>query len=151
MNEVQEFMGKEVSKLDTLLSQFIQARKLKPKDAKPHLEELRQAIERIIYLDEEILFPVYENITRSADASPILAMLRTEHQRLLELLDQIKKSLDRKNCPYPELEVELVDILVSQIRIKENVLYSWFDESLSKGQRERTLRILKQEIVSERK
>ena len=80
--------------------------------------------------EENIIFPAFEQKTGMSGSGPT-AVMRTEHQQIRGVLEEIKKSLDSGD--YQEIfnQAETMLILIQQHNSKEeNILYPMSDQHL---------------------
>jgi hemerythrin-like domain-containing protein len=97
--------------------------------AKAHFERFAAALERHLQMEEEVIFPAFEEATGMRNAGPTFVM-RSEHEQMRGLLEQMRGSVDSGD--------ELVDLgdtllmLIQQHNSKEeNMLYPMAEQALA--------------------
>jgi iron-sulfur cluster repair protein YtfE (RIC family) len=92
--------------------------------------QLKDALERHFRMEEEVLFPAFEE--RSGMTSGPTAVMRSEHDQMRELLARLGESVTAKDVKSYLGLAETLMIFMQQHNIKEeNVLYPMADRSLA--------------------
>ena len=105
--------------------------------AQNEFNEFRQAIEQHFAMEEEALFPSFEEA--SGNSMGPTQVMRYEHQQMRELFDEMAEAVAAKNADDFLGSAETLLILMQQHnRKEESILYPMSDQVLS-GQRESLL------------
>ena len=154
MTDVAEFMSQDHDRLDAIFANFH-----KESDggrAQELFSQFESGLRAHIAWEEEILFPPFEERTGLRDSGPT-AVMRSEHQRIKQLLQSIREVVDRGGrllyLRVPETgrvqtirrgidrgrvdasANELLAVLVPHNHKEEQVLYLWLDRTFSEGER----------------
>lgn len=129
---VQEFLSGDHDRLDTL---FRGAHECLHTDdwteAERLFSEFRTGLERHIRMEEEVLFPAFEQATGLAHGGPPEVM-RVEHRQIRQGLEEIHQllTLAQQGTPPAGLahaEAALQELLEAHNDKEENILYPWTD------------------------
>lgn len=156
MTNIAEFMSHDHQRLDGLFAEF--HKESNAQRAQQLFSQYESGLRAHIVWEEEILFPPFEVGTGMKDSGPT-AVMRTEHQRIRELLQSIRDAIVGSErqvyLRVPETgqlqaitvkgvidrqRVEasanvLLDVLETHNSKEEQVLYLWLDRTLAEGER----------------
>jgi len=136
MQTVSKYMSQHHAELDLLFEEFVGQQADKPAQAIPVADKFRLGLLNHIVWEEEILFPVFDERSGMQGCGPT-AVMRSEHGRIKELLEEISAKLSRNELAgLAEPENELAEILRSHNRKEENILYPSIDALLTDEERE---------------
>jgi regulator of cell morphogenesis and NO signaling len=124
-----EFMSKDHDRLDGIFSAFQKTKAENQREAKTLFSQFESGLRRHIVWEEEILFPAFEEQTGMKNMGPT-AVMRMEHIKIKELLDQIGQKLQENNIQTEDSEESLIGVLTSHNDKEEKILYPWIDRSL---------------------
>lgn len=129
-------------RLDALWSIFrTHAEKGRTAEARARFSEFALGLRRHIRIEEDILFPIFEERTGMHDAGPT-AVMREEHRGIQNCMSEIESALQKATgSKGTALDIsspadELVSILTGHNQKEENILYPMSDQSLSQGERD---------------
>jgi iron-sulfur cluster repair protein YtfE (RIC family) len=126
-DSVTEILGADHRRLDAQLADVkrcLAAGSLR--EAAERFAAFRSGLERHIDVEEEVLFPVLERVTGTADAGPT-HVLRAEHAELRRLMDEIAANLERDACRATPLAALTARIYAHNGK-EERILYPALDE-----------------------
>lgn len=107
-----------------------------------HFDAFRAALHRHLEIEEQILFPAFEETT-GITAGPTRVM-RHEHQQMLEQLDRMSAALAARDAPgFSSSAKSFVGLMAAHSAKEENVLYPMCDEALPEGQSEKLQAMVK--------
>lgn len=129
MGLIMEFMSKDHDRLDALFSAFKKTKDENQKQAKALFSQFDTGLRRHIVWEEEILFPAFEEQVGMKNMGPI-AVMRMEHSRIKEWLDQIGQKLEENKFETEGSEESLIAVLKSHNDKEEKILYPWIDRSI---------------------
>jgi regulator of cell morphogenesis and NO signaling len=135
MKTVLGFMGEDHDRLDNIFKDFTKVKNSDRSKAKSVFHEFKIGLQEHIVWEEEILFPLFENETGMRDAGPT-AVMRMEHRKIKDFLEQIHNNLVDGNVRTDDLEEGLIEVLTEHNNKEENILYPWIDNSTSEQARE---------------
>ena len=99
-------------------------------DAEKSFDSMHKAIERHFSMEEEVLFPAFEQVTGSA-MGPTQVM-RHEHQQMRQLFEQMKSAIEQQQQEVYLGASETLLILMQQHNAKEEqILYPMLDVQLA--------------------
>jgi len=148
MQTTTKFMGQDHDRLDELFREFQTMKGSDFTKAKYAFSEFNRGLRRHIVWEEEILFPLFEDQTGMQDRGPT-AVMRMEHCRIREFLEEIHDRYIHGEIDTDELEKALLDTLAAHNKKEEAVLYPWIDQSLSEQEAEAALKRMR-EVPEER-
>ena len=97
--------------------------------ASSHWEQFHSSIEKHFSIEEEILFPAFEQATGSS-AGPT-SVMRIEHQQMRQLFEQIKAAMAAQDSEETLGLTETLMILMQQHNMKEEqILYPMSEQVL---------------------
>jgi iron-sulfur cluster repair protein YtfE (RIC family) len=135
---ITERFGHDHTRLDDLLQRFERLNGSDLAAARLVFAEFKAALERHMGCEEEVLFPMFEARTGMDDPGST-AVMRGEHHRLKNYLDQIQVALVQQ-WPAPILDVlALEDLLMQHSQTEETVLYPALDSMLGSAERARAV------------
>ncbi|MFI5304297.1 MAG: hemerythrin domain-containing protein [Nitrospiria bacterium] len=123
-------MSKDHDRLDGIFSAFQKTKAENLDQAKKSFANFESGLLRHIVWEEEILFPAFEVQTGMKNMGPT-AVMRLEHLKIKELLDQISQKLQYINIHTGDVEESLIYVLKLHNDKEEKILYPWIDQSLS--------------------
>jgi len=135
-------MGKDHDRLEEIFRGFRNAKVADLEKGRALFAEFKEGLERHIFWEEEILFPLFESRTGMRDVGPT-AVMRTEHQTIKEILRKIDDSLAARNVRTEELEKELLEVLGAHNDKEEHILYPWIDNTVTEGDRKNAFEKMK--------
>lgn len=125
-----EFMSKDHDRLDGIFIAFQKNKTENLEQAKTLFSSFESGLRRHIVWEEEILFPAFEEQTGMKNMGPT-AVMRMEHHKIKEFLDQIGQKLQDNDIHTGDAEESLIGVLTSHNDKEEKILYPWIDRSLS--------------------
>jgi len=130
METISSFLARDHDRLDDLFRSFQSAKATDLSRARHAFSAFKIGLQRHIVWEEDMLFSIFEERTGSVDAGPT-AVMRLEHRRIKDLLEDIQDRLGRGEIDTKEQEAALLSVLGTHNAKEEGVLYPWFDRSLS--------------------
>lgn len=130
MQSVKEFMEADHDRLDDI---FVRFQKIKRDDvahAQSLFSEFKKGLERHIFWEEDILFPVFEEKTGMKTQGPTVVM-RNEHTLIKGFLTKIDEKIQEGNPETDEEETGMLQVLKVHNEKEENILYPWIDQEFS--------------------
>ncbi|WP_447980651.1 hemerythrin domain-containing protein [Candidatus Nitrospira bockiana] len=134
MRTITQFMQDDHDRLDRLLTEATAAASTDLTRAMGAFTGFRQGLERHIVWEEDLLFPVFDRESGMEGQGPT-AVMRLEHRRIKEGLDQIHDRL-REGKAFDLLARQLVDTLAAHNQKEERILYPWIDRLLASADAE---------------
>ncbi|MBI5885616.1 MAG: DUF2249 domain-containing protein [Deltaproteobacteria bacterium] len=133
---VTEFLQTDHKRLDDIYSRYQEALKAaKWQEAVETWGEFSHGLKRHIRIEEELLFPTFEEKTGMKDAGPTFVM-KMEHVDIKELLDQIAASTQAQNeRGASDTAYRLTNILTDHNMKEEHILYPESDAFLTEAER----------------
>lgn len=129
-NVVSLFFTADHARLDMLFEQYRQKRAENPKPAGRYFTAFAEGLKRHIDWEERLLFPVFEQQTGHRDTGPT-AVMRYEHQLIVDVLDGLDKALKDNGGDLDEMERRLAELLEAHNQKEEHMLYPMIDQLLS--------------------
>ncbi len=106
-------------------------------------------IERHIELEEDLLFPAFEESSGASAGGPTETM-RSEHVQMRPLFEQMRSALAAKNArQYGEAAQALHEILMQHNMKEEQMMYPMLDQSLGNDGATRMVAQLRERALSE--
>ena len=133
MYEFSKVMGDEHERLAGLFRQYQALRPRQPVEARRRLEEFTAGLERHMAIEEQILFPRFEDFSHLGTSGPTTVM-RGEHREIRHALARLR-SLPPGTGAIDELEMKLLDALRAHEAMEDLVFNPWIDESLNETER----------------
>lgn len=128
---ISQFMHQDHQRCDQLFAQAEDA--LDSGSGAEELAAFLKAMETHFQMEEDLLFPPFEEATGMKGSGPTEVM-RTEHQQMRGLLEQMRASLDSGNAAEALKPAETLMILMQQHNLKEeNILYPMLDQQLDRN------------------
>jgi iron-sulfur cluster repair protein YtfE (RIC family) len=121
--------------IDQLLEQFRASRTGDRPAALAMYREFKTRLERHIGWEEDILFPLFEQLTGMANNGPTVVM-RAEHRQIKSFLDSIDATLQGGDASIDADESALLEVLAAHNLKEENILYPLIDRQVSAADRE---------------
>lgn len=133
---VTEYLQSDHRRLDGILNRFQSSvREGRWEDASGEFREFNHGLRRHIRIEEEILFPTFEEKTGMHDSGPTFVM-KMEHKDIHELLDRILAAADARDEAGVDEGVDaFTNILANHNMKEENILYPESDAFLSGAER----------------
>ncbi|WKZ33809.1 MAG: DUF2249 domain-containing protein [Thermodesulfobacteriota bacterium] len=133
---ITDYLQTDHRRLDTIFEGFKAAVKdSRWEDASRAFREFSLGLKKHIRIEEEILFPVFEEKTGMRDAGPTFVM-RMEHKEIQALLDQILGATDRHDAAGAESgSSNLLGILLDHNMKEEHILYPESDAFITGSER----------------
>ena len=135
MNELAPYMQ---DAHDRLTSEFERYARLKADDPDASwgaFMEFLDTLQRHMALEEEVLFPVF-SARPAPGMMPQLAALKSDHRRIIALLDELQVCLAEFNPHAGPLERDLRALLDAHNQAEEQLFQPWLDGTLSAGERQ---------------
>lgn len=133
---ITDYLQTDHRRLDGIMENFQDAlRAQRWEDASSDFREFVLGLRRHIRIEEEILFPVFEEKTGMIDAGPTFVM-KMEHKEINELLDRILSATDGHDASMAtEAAGALINILMDHNMKEEHILYPESDAFISDTER----------------
>lgn len=133
---VTEFLQTDHRRLDDIFNRFRDdVYDNRWEDASSDFREFAVGLRRHIKIEEEVLFPVFEDKTGMHDAGPTFVM-KMEHKEIQDLLDKIIAGTDAKNESKVNNDASAILNLLTDHNMKEeHILYPESDSFLSDSER----------------
>jgi len=133
---ITDLMQTDHKRLDEICARFLEAIKAaKWPHASEAWAEFSHGLKRHIRIEEELLFPAFEEKTGMKDAGPTFVM-KMEHVDIKELLDQIAASTKAQNeRGASDTAYRLTNILTDHNMKEEHILYPESDSFLTESER----------------
>ncbi len=121
---ITEYLQTDHRRLDSIMERFQNAKQTgRWEEASRDFREFNLGLRRHIQIEEEILFPAFEDKTGMRDAGPTFVM-RMEHTEIKGLLEKILNAADSKNATQiDESSRALLNILGDHNMKEEHILY----------------------------
>ena len=145
---IRDYFEADHNRLDELLRQFQQLKRIDFAKAKPFFREFKFGLQRHITWEEEILFPFFEQKTGSGGFGPTDVM-RREHILIKERLEEAHNFVKRSDPDGDIAERSLEGVLAAHNAKEEIILYPALDVLSSEEERNQILLAL-QHIPEER-
>ena len=144
MDTITSFLTEDHRYADTLFAAATEAAaKGAWRECGEHLVRFRAALESHMKIEEEVLFPAFEQAT-GIDAGPT-AVMRSEHQQLLKALDAINTARVASDAQqYGSLAHSFLDLLNMHSAKEETVLYPMCDRLVTSLSGEKVRQMLQQ-------
>ena len=133
---ITDYLQTDHRRLDGIMESFQGAlRAERWEDALSDFREFVLGLRRHIRIEEEILFPVFEEKTGMIDAGPTFVM-KMEHKEINELLDRtLSATGGHDNAAASEAAGALINILMDHNMKEEHILYPESDAFISDTER----------------
>ena len=133
---ITDYLQTDHRRLDAIMEGFQGALRDKRWDeASSGFREFVLGLRKHIGIEENILFPVFEEKTGMFDAGPTFVM-KMEHKEINELLDRILSSTDKHDFdPASEAASILIGILTDHNMKEEHILYPESDAFITDSER----------------
>ena len=133
---VTEYLESDHMRLDGIFNRFQDAViGNRWEEASSDFREFSLGLKRHIKVEEEVLFPVFEEKTGMVDSGPTYVM-RMEHKEIHELLDRILEAADAKDAKViGDASGALLGILSDHNMKEEHILYPESDSFLTDSER----------------
>lgn len=130
MSSISQILENDHARCDTLFANA-EAGVVKQswEQASTAFTEFEQAMDRHLAIEEEVLFPAFEQAIGSA-SGPTFVM-RTEHQQLRDIIDTARTALEAHNADNFFAAADILQITMGQHNLKEEgILYPMMDRHL---------------------
>jgi uncharacterized protein (DUF2249 family) len=136
MKSLAGYMQTDHVRLDAIMARFKEAVKQgKWEEALSHFKEFDLGLRRHIKVEEELLFPVFEDKTGMKDAGPTMVM-RMEHEEIRETLSRTLAATEASDeTTATEATNALVNYLTDHNMKEEHVLYPELDACVNDNER----------------
>jgi len=133
---VTDYLQTDHRRLDAIMEGFQRSLKGNSwEEAASAFREFVLGLRRHIKIEEEILFPVFEEKTGMVDAGPTFVM-KMEHKEINELLDRILSSTEgRDGARATEATSILIGVLTDHNMKEEHILYPESDAFITDSER----------------
>ena len=131
MGIISSFMRADHERLAEVFRQFSAAREKDMESAKVSFSVLDSEVRRHFDLEEQVLFPLFEEKTGTSSLNSKASVLRIEHKQVLECMCRIKSMLDDGNLETAYVENRILEIMKSHRDNENNIVYPWLDEALT--------------------
>ena len=125
-NPVTAYFEADHDRLDNLLRQFIQKKRVDFKGAKPYFREFFKGLRKHIVWEEEVLFPFFEKV--SGITTGPTQVMRQEHRLIGAILDRIHDKVRKADPNTDTEEQELFAVLKPHNEKEECCLYPAIDQ-----------------------
>jgi len=131
MNNISDYMTKNHRHCDEVFARAEQAvDKGEWETAAQQTKEYLDNMERHLTMEEQVLFPAFENETGITDGPTMI--MKDEHQQMRQLFMQLQLALEEKNAEEYLGTSETLLIMMQQHNMKEEgMLYPMSDEQLT--------------------
>jgi hemerythrin-like domain-containing protein len=126
-------MQADHDRLDGLWDRAAELRSGDPRGSERLLREFAAGLERHIALEEELLFPYFEERSEPS-GKQLAALLREEHRTIREALAALLAEVDAHAADLRSAETALRNALWAHNALEEGKLYPWFDLRAEDGQ-----------------
>jgi uncharacterized protein (DUF2249 family)/iron-sulfur cluster repair protein YtfE (RIC family) len=142
---VYEYLQWDHGRLDTLLEETTALLKAgSPREADARFAEFATGLRRHIKMEEEVLFPAFEEFTHFGNSGPTRVM-RDEHVEIKRILGDIGELLGQPSPSvgaYERLRNDLLSVLGEHNGKEEHIIYPMTDRELPPPQRDELIRIM---------
>ncbi len=132
--QVTTYYEQDHDRLDDLLKNFQQLKRVDFPKAKPYFREFLTGLQRHIVWEEEILFPIFEEKTGITEGPT--KMMRAEHRLIGKHLDAIHDKVRRADPESDDEEQALLNVLSVHNQKEEFILYPAIDRLLTPAERD---------------
>lgn len=132
---ISSYYAVDHDEIDQLLERFRASKMGDRPAALVMYREFKTRLERHIGWEEDILFPLFEQLTGMAENGPTVVM-RAEHRQIRSFLDSIGATLQQGDASIDADESALLEVLAAHNFKEENILYPMIDRQVSAADRE---------------
>jgi iron-sulfur cluster repair protein YtfE (RIC family) len=132
---VLDFYAHDHDELDGFLKVFQSLKRSDPARAKQFFRQFKFGLQRHIFWEDEILFPVFESKTGMKDSGPT-AVMRQEHVLIKGALEALHLKVREGDPDSDAEEKALIEILSGHNDKEENILYPAIDKLTTLEERE---------------
>ena len=138
---ITEYLQSDHRRLDAIFDRFQDAvREQRWEDASRDFREFSMGLRRHIKVEEEILFPAFEEKTGMTESGPTFVM-KMEHTEIKDLLDRITASTDAKDGgKAADYAREIFNVLSDHNMKEEHILYPESDAFLTEAERAQVIK-----------
>jgi Uncharacterized conserved protein len=126
---MKEFFELDHDRLDDLLKQFLQLKRVDPVNATACFVEFKVELQRHIVWEEDILFPTWEAST-GMEGGPT-AVMRAEHRQIEQALEAVHRKVRAQDPESDDEELVLRNLLKTHNEKEERILYPAIDSVLT--------------------
>lgn len=126
---MKEFFELDHDRLDDLLKQFLQLKRVDPVNATACFVEFKVELQRHIVWEEDILFPTWEAST-GMEGGPT-AVMRAEHRQIEQALEAVHRKVRAQGPESDDEELVLRNLLKTHNEKEERILYPAIDSVLT--------------------
>ena len=132
MSGIGQFLGEDHHRCDEYFLAAERAVDAQDWDAAQHaFQDFRQATERHLAMEEQVLFVAYEAVAGAAGPSQVM---RREHEQMRELFDDLARALvERAGSEFLGLSETLLVLMQQHNMKEEQMLYPMCDRLLASG------------------
>lgn len=130
------FYEQDHNELDSFLKEYRRLKKINFDDGKIYFKKFKFGLQRHIYWEEEILFPIFEEKTGMKNEGPT-AVMRSEHRKIGEALERLHQKIRERNTNSDFEEEQLKSLLEEHNLKEEQILYPMLDKIISTEERDR--------------
>ncbi|MDO8494148.1 MAG: hemerythrin domain-containing protein [Deltaproteobacteria bacterium] len=120
--------------LDSYLKEYQRLKTTQFDAAKESFKKFKFGLQRHIFWEEMILFPLFEEKTGMKNEGPT-AVMRIEHRKIGEALEQLHNKVRARNTDSEQEEKNLISILSEHNAKEESILYPMLDNISSEEER----------------
>ena len=122
--------------LNKMLVEYAQSQKSKSRNSTQLFNDVRNAINKHIKEEEELYNTFHKT---SAELDDIIKSVRTQHEQIKKLLDNMHDVCDEEPEECENRTNELLSLTNYHERFEEEYLYTKFDELLSEKEKDRAI------------
>jgi len=126
---IKQSFEKDHARLDDLLKQFHQLKRVDPANAAACFVEFKFGLQRHIVWEEDILFPTWEAST-GMEGGPT-AVMRAEHKQIGQALEAVHRKVQAQDPESDGEELVLQNLLTIHNQKEERILYPAIDSVLT--------------------
>ena len=140
---ISEYLAWDHDRLDAIMEFCTRlAEENRFEEALGHMGEFKEGLFRHIEIEEQILFPAFEEKTGMRDVGPT-AVMRMEHKDIKDAVNDIVKACEEKRLDeFERGKATLLGVLVEHNMKEEQILYPGTDRMLENGAREKLVETL---------
>lgn|SRR3989338_2138577 len=128
------FYGHDHDDLEVFLKEFQNLKNTHFDSAKESFKKFKFGLQRHIFWEEMILFPLFEEKTGMKNEGPT-AVMRMEHRQIGEALEQLHNKIRQKDTNSEQEEKCLISLLSEHNTKEERIMYPMLDNISSEEER----------------
>jgi regulator of cell morphogenesis and NO signaling len=128
--QVEEFFGHDHDELDGHFKRYQELKHTDQDAAKESFKKFKIGLTRHIAWEDNILFPLFEDITGMKDSGPT-AVMRAEHRQIEAALEALHKRVQARDPQSNQEEAVLLGLLKVHNDKEEGILYPAIDQMVS--------------------